>query len=128
MNKSIGFIKKNKLMNISEVAKKLDIENRKDTKLSTHTLRFWESKFKQLKPTFLAGRRYYSEKDLKMIKLIRFLLKEQGLTIEGAKKILNKNINTLDDYKTSSITSDYFKGNIKTKSKALLEKIKNLKK
>ena len=101
-------------MNISEVSQKLDIENRKDTKLSTHTLRFWESKFKQLKPTFLAGRRYYSEKDLKMIKLIRFLLKEQGLTIEGAKKILNKNINTLDDYKTSSITSDYYKAKIKT--------------
>ena len=113
-------IKKNKLINISDLAKELMIEK--------HTLRFWENKFKQIKPTVLSGRRYYSEKEVEVISLIKFLLKEQNLTIEGAKKILNKNINTLDGYKASSITSGYFKDKIKIKSKALLEKIKNLKK
>tara|TARA_B100000579_G_C22754738_1_gene815840 strand:- start:105 stop:467 length:363 start_codon:yes stop_codon:yes gene_type:complete len=120
MNKSDKNIKNNKLMSISELANKLLIEK--------HTLRFWEDKFKQIKPIILSGRRYYSKKEIEVINLIKFLLKEQGLTIEGAKKILNKNINTLDHYKTSSITSDYFKAKIRSKSKALLEKIKNLKK
>jgi len=120
MRKSTKNIKNNKLMSISELAEKLTIEK--------HTLRFWEGKFKQIKPTLLSGRRYYSKREVEVINLIKFLLKEQGLTIEGAKKILNKNINTLDHYKTSSITSDYFKAKIKNKSRTLLEKIKNLKK
>ncbi len=120
MNKFLINIRKNKLKGISELSKELKIQN--------HTLRFWEDKFKQIKPTLLSGRRYYSRKDVKIIELIKFLLKEQGLTIEGAKKILNNNINSLDDYKVSSITSDYFKARFKTKSKALLEKIRNLKK
>ena len=119
--------RKHKLMNISELAKQLGLENNKRSKLSTHTLRFWESKFKQIKPTILSGRRYYSKKDVEIISLIKFLLKEQGLTIEGVKKILNKKINSLDDPRVSSITSDYYKAKIKTKSKMLLNKIKKLK-
>ena len=119
MNKFLINLKKNKLINISQLSNELKIQN--------HTLRFWEDKFKQIKPTVLSGRRYYSRKDVKIIELIKFLLKEQGLTIEGAKKILKNDINSLDDYKGSSITSDYFKTRFKTKSKALLEKIRNLK-
>ena len=127
MNKSSKNIGKNKLINISELARELGLQDKKSSKLSTHTLRFWESKFKQIKPTVVSGRRYYSKKDVEIISLIKFLLKNQGLTIEGAKKILNKKINTLDDHRTSSITSDYYKAKIKTKSKMLLNKIKNLK-
>ena len=120
MSKSAKNINNNKLMSISELANQLLIEK--------HTLRFWENKFKQIKPIVLSRRRYYSKKEVELINLIKFLLKEQGLTIEGTRKILNKNINTLDHYKTSSITSSYYKTKIKKKSKALLEKIKNLKK
>jgi len=128
MNKSDRNIRKNKLINISELARELKLKNRKNSKFSTHTLRFWENKFKQIKPTMLSGRRYYSRKDVEIISLIKFLLKEKGLTIEGVRKILNKNINTLDDSKALSITSDYFKAKIKIKSKVLLNKIKNLRK
>tara|TARA_A100001011_G_scaffold361304_1_gene409307 strand:- start:934 stop:1299 length:366 start_codon:yes stop_codon:yes gene_type:complete len=120
-------MKRDRLINISELAKKLDLEDKKSQRLATHTLRFWESKFKQIKPTIISGRRYYSKKDVEIVRLIKFLLKNQGLTIDGAKKILNKKINTLDDHKTSSITSDYYKVKIKTKSKMLLDKIKKLK-
>ena len=120
MNKSLKNIKKNKFLNISEASRELGVKN--------HTLRYWESKFKQIKPTILSGRRYYSNKDIKTINLIKFLLKEQRVTIEGVRNILNKNINSLDEYKLLSITSHYFKAKIKIKSKALLEKIKNLKK
>ena len=46
--------------------------------------------FKQIRPLVRAGkRRYYSKKDFKVIKLIKFLLKDKGLTINGVKKILN---------------------------------------
>ncbi len=128
MNKSVRNIRKNKLINISELAKELGLRNKKNSKLSTHTLRFWESKFKQIRPTILSGRRYYSKRDVDIINLIKFLLKDQGLTIDGVKKILNKNINTLDDPKVSSIRSDYFKAKIKNKSKMILNKIKDLKK
>ena len=127
MNKSDKNIRKNKFISISELARELGLKNKKNSKLSTHTLRFWESQFKQVKPTMLSGRRYYSKKDVEIISLIKFLLKEQGLTIEGVRKILNKNINTLDDSKLSSITSDYFKDKIKTKSKVVLGRIKSLK-
>ena len=128
MNKSFKNMRHNKLINISELAKEIGLENKKNFKLSTHTLRFWESKFKQIRPTLVSCRRYYSKKDVEIIRFIKFLLKEQGMTIEGAKKILNKKINTLDDHRTTSITSEYYKTKIKVKSKMLLSKIKSLKK
>ena len=76
MSKFARNSRKHKLMNISELAKQLGLKNNKSSKLSTHTLRFWESKFKQIKPTFLSGRRYYSKKDVEIISLIKFLLKK----------------------------------------------------
>ena len=120
---------KNNFISISELAKKLNLLNKKNGKPSTHTIRFWESQFSQLKPTILGGnRRYYSNKDVKKISLIKFLLKDQGLTISGAKKVLNSNINNLDDYNSSSIKAAYFKKEIKIKSKELLKKIKGMRK
>ena len=84
---------------IGEVAKELGLINKENGLLQTHTLRYWETQFKQIKPLIRAGnRRYYSKKNLKVIKLIKFLLKEKGLTINGVKKILNNTkTHSLDD-------------------------------
>lgn len=59
--------------------------------------------------------------------MIRFLLKEKGMTIKGVKSILNLKHKKLDDYKLDSLKADYYKKNINIKTKNLLEKIKKLK-
>ncbi len=121
------FKKNNKLLNISELAIMIGLVNTKNKKPLTHTLRFWETKFKQLKPTILAGgRRYYSNRDTEVVKMIFFLLKEQGMTINGAKKMMNDNLKDLDDTKSTSIKALYYKKLIKEKSKSILKKIKKL--
>ena len=118
---------KNKLLPISEVAKMFGLKNPKTNKPLNHSLRFWETKFKQLKPLILAGsRRYYSKKNIEIIKMIIFLLKDQGLTIKGAIKVMNNNSKELDDTKTLSIKGEYYKKNIILKSKQILKKIKKL--
>jgi|TARA_B110000971_G_C19788682_1_gene398738 DNA-binding transcriptional MerR regulator len=118
---------KNKLLPISEVAKMFGLKNPKTNKPLNHSLRFWETKFKQLKPLILAGgRRYYSKKNIEIIKMIIFLLKNQGLTINGAIKVMNNNSKELDDTKTLSIKGEYYKKNIILKSKQILKKIKKL--
>ena len=72
---------------IGEAAKELDLIDKKTGQLQTHTIRYWETKFKQIKPSIRAGgRRYYSKKDIKIINYIKFLLREKGLTINGVKK------------------------------------------
>ena len=120
--------KKIKLLSISEIALKFDLINSKTKKPSTHTIRFWETKFKQLKPTILAGgRRYYSPKNVEVIRIIYYLLKKQGLTINGAIMAMNENLIKLDDRNASSIKAEYYKKNIIYKSKKILDKIKNLK-
>ena len=74
---------------IGEITKDLNLID-KNGNLQTHTLRYWETQFKQIKPTVRAGnRRYYSKKDFQIIKKIKFLLKDKGLTINGVRKILN---------------------------------------
>ena len=120
--------KKDKLVNISEASKILGLVAKKNKIPSNHTLRFWEKQFKQLKPTILNSRRYYTHKDLEVLKLIKFLLKNQGLTIKGVKKVLDDKINTLDDYNSSSIKSSYYKNMFKLKTNLILNKIKKLKK
>ena len=119
--------KNNKLLTISELALKLNLINKKNKKPSTHTLRFWENKFKQLKPTILGGkRRYYTPRDVEVVKMIFFLLKEQGMTINGAKKVMNENLKYLDGTETLSIKAEYYRNKIKKKSKEILKRIKNL--
>ena len=116
-----------KLLGISEVAKLLGLINNKNQKPLTHTLRFWEKKFKQIQPTILAGnRRYYSAKNIEVLKMINFLLKEQGLTINGAIKLMNGTVKKLDDIKVSSIKAEYYKKEIKVKSKKILDRIKKI--
>ena len=106
-------------------------EAAKEISVKTHTLRFWEKEFKQLKPTlFLGKRRYYSEKDIDTLKIIFQLLKKQGYSIAGAKKLLNESSLKLDDELDSGIKRKNFQSSLKIKAqriKIILEKIKELK-
>ena len=114
---------------ISETAKELGLIDKKTGNLQTHTLRYWESQFKQIKPLIKAGkRRYYSKKDFKVIKLIKFLLKDKGLTIKGVKKLLSdtkrhhldENTN-LGLYKRDIETTKNIKDRLKKISKIIKE-------
>ena len=108
---------------IGEVAKEIGLINKKNNKLNTHTLRFWEKHFKQIKPKTLSGnRRYYSEKDVLYLKMIYNLLKNKGFTISGAKKALNDPTIKLDD----SLISDVNRKNIKVSLKNKIVKIKKI--
>ena len=115
------------LITITDVAKKIGLISKRDQKPLNHTIRFWEKEFKIIKPTIINKRKYYSKKDIEAILLIKFLLKEQGLTIAGAKKTIGSKLNKLDDNTLSSVKASYIKTNIKNKSKSLLKKIKKLK-
>ena len=117
-----------KLLTISQVSNLLKIVSDKTKKPSNHVLRYWEKEFKQIKPIILKNRRYYSEKQVNIIKLIKFLLKDKGMTINGVKNLLKSDINTLDDYNSYGLKAEYLKDNIKIKTKIILEKIKKLKK
>jgi len=118
---------KDRLINISDLAKLIGLVDPKSGKPLTHTLRFWESKFTQIKPTILSGnRRYYSEKDINTVKMINYLLKDRGLTIRGAISAMKDKGNKLDDTVSSSIKTEYYKNKIKLKSKIILSKIKKL--
>ena len=117
-----------KLISISQLAILLNLVNSKTKKPSNYILRYWEKEFKQIKPTIIKNRRYYSKKQINIIKLIKFLLKEKGMTISGVKNVLKSNINSLDDYNSYSLKADYHKKVIKDKSKKILEKLKKIKK
>ena len=113
---------------ISEVAKILNLVDLKTGKLTTHTLRFWEREFKQIKPKIFSGkRRYYDNKTIEILKKIQFLLKEKGMTINGVKKYLtNKNSFDLDEFSNTFINS---KNNIlKTKIERISKLVKEIKK
>ena len=90
---------------IGEVAKILNLINKKNGSLNTHTIRFWEKEFKIIKPRVLTGRRrYYDNSTILTLKKIKFLLKNQGMTIKGAKKILSESASfNLDDFSNKSI-------------------------
>ena len=114
---------------IGEVAKILNLVNSKKGTLNTHTIRFWESEFKQIKPKILSGnRRYYSKETIEILKKVKYLLKEHGMTIKGVKKVLNSNNSlNLDELSNNSISSDN-KIIIKLKKiSSLIKKIKSLK-
>jgi len=111
---------------ISEVANILNLVNSKTGNLSTHTLRYWEKEFKQIKPIILAGkRRYYSLDTIELLKKIKFLLKDKGMTIQGAKNELLNQQRPLDEINNISITS---KNILKNKLSRISKLVKNLKK
>ena len=116
---------KNKIYkSIGEVAKILDLVDKKTGKLSTHTLRFWEKEFKEVKPHIFAGnRRYYDTKSIEILKKIQFLLKNKGMTIKGVKILLQNKNSELDENENKSINTT----NIKTKLNKISKLIKNLK-
>ena len=117
-----------KFFNISEVSKKINLINPVTKKPLNYILRFWEKEFVQIRPKKINNRRYYSAKQVETIKMIKFLLKNKGLTISGVKNILISNTNKLDDYNSDSLKVEYYKTNFKNKSKNILDKINKLKK
>jgi len=116
-----------KLINISELAIKLKLINIKNKKPQNYIIRFWEKEFKQIKPKIINKRRYYSSEQVEIIKMINFLLKNQGMTVSGVKNILNSKMNKLDDYKSNSLKTSYFKLKIEKNSRNILEKLKKIK-
>ena len=93
-----------KYKTIGEVAKILNLINQKNGSPSTHTIRFWEKEFKQIKPKIFTGnRRYYDENSINILKKIKFLLKDQGMTLNGVKKVLNSNDSDIDELYNTSI-------------------------
>ena len=116
-----------KLVNISNLSKILNLVNPKTKKPLNYIIRYWEKEFKQIKPKILRKRRYYSNNQINLIKLIKFLLKDKGMTVNGVKNVLKSNINSLDDYDSYSLKTEYQKILIKNKSKSILEKIKKIK-
>ena len=115
-----------KFISISDLTKKLNLIKDGNQKLSNHVLRYWEKEFKQIKPRIINKRRYYSSDQVELIKFIKFLLKDNGMTIKGTKKILNNN-KKLDYNKLLGLKADYYKKSIEIKSKNILEKIKHIK-
>ena len=110
---------------IGEVAKILNLKTNKKGDLPTHIIRFWETQFKQIKPKILnSNRRYYDEKSINLLKKVKFLLKEQGMTINGVKKILNgEDCLELDEMANNSIKAD----NLRNKLVKISKIVKNLK-
>ena len=113
---------------IGEVAKLLNLVNLKTGKLNTHTIRFWEKEFKQIKSKILAGkRRYYDQSSIQILKKIKYLLKEQGMTINGVKKLLNnRKPLKLDEISNNPISVNNTK--IKNKIKNISNLVKQIKK
>ena len=106
---------------IGEVAELLNLRDRNKKTLSTHTIRYWEKEFKQIKPIVSKGnRRYFDNKTIDLIKKIKFLLKDQGMTINGVKKILDsKDSLELDETANNSIKTDNFKNKLINISKII---------
>ena len=117
-----------KLIKISELSEILELINPITKKPANHIIRYWEKEFRQIKPQIINNQRYFSKDQVKLLKLIKFLLKDKGLTIKGVKKILNSNTNKLDDHNSFSLKADYLKKNIKHKSIKLLNRLEKLKK
>ena len=109
---------------IGEVAKILDLYDRKTGKPATYTIRFWEKEFKQIRPYIFSGkRRYYNDNTIEVLKKIKHLLKNEGMTIKGVKKQLNYSKSKLDEIKNKTINKKI----IKTKLNKISNLIKNIK-
>ena len=114
---------------IGEVARLLNLVDKKKGTLNTHTIRYWEKEFKNINPKILAGkRRYYDDKSIEKLKKIKFLLKNQGMTIKGAKKALeNSDSLNLDDSLNNSIKAVNKNLNLRNKISKISKLIKEIK-
>ena len=120
---------------IGETAKELNLIDKKTGKIQTYIIRYWESQFKQIKPSIRAGRRrYYSKGNIQLINYIKFLLKEKGLTINGVKKILkDASLDSVDDsgkfgvYRPVNKSTKFIRDRVKNISRIIkdLKKLKN---
>ena len=112
---------------IKEVAEILNLYNSKNGKPNTHTIRYWETEFKQIKPKIFAGkRRYFDQNTISILKHIKYLLKEKGMTIKGVKNYLNNKNSKLDEVNNTSINAkNILKNKIKKISK-IVKEIKNI--
>ena len=118
----------NKLYKISEVSKILGLIYPRTKKPLNYILRYWEKEFKIIKPKKINNRRYYSSKQLEILKIIYLYLKKKGMMISGVKKLIRQSINNLDEDKMISLKDvNYKKEIIKIKSKNLLRKLRDLK-
>ena len=114
-----------KYKKIGEVAKILNLVDKKTGKLSTHTIRYWEKEFKEIRPHIFSGnRRYYDNKSIELLKKIQFLLKNKGMTINGAKKELQIKNSYLDENDNKTINAE----KLKIKLNKISNIIKNIKK
>jgi len=113
---------------IGEVVKILDLKTRSGQKSSTHTIRYWEKEFKQIKPKILNGkRRYYNKDTIELLKKVKYLLKEEGMTINGVKKVLKGEESLeLDEMANNSIKADNLRNKLVKISK-IVKNLKNLK-
>ena len=89
---------------IGEVAEILELEST-GSKKNTHTIRYWESEFKQIKPFIINKRRHYDDKNINLLKKIKFLLKDKGMTISGVKKQLNEDFFDVDANQNKTINA-----------------------
>ena len=116
-----------KLISISDLSKYLNLISSKTKKPKNHILRYWEKEFTQIKPKKINNRRFYSLKQVEIIKTIKFLLKNKGMTIDGVKNFLNSNINKLDVNDLNGLQNNFYKDKLKIKSTKILNKIKKIK-
>ena len=111
---------------IGEVARILNLIDKKTGRLSTHTIRFWEKEFKQVKPYIFSGnRRYFDENSIYVLKKIQFLLKNKGMTIKGVKKKLKEYNSKLDDVNNKTINKQIIKTRLNKISNILKNIINN---
>ena len=107
---------------IGEVAEILELAS-VGNKKNTHTIRYWESEFKQIKPIIINKRRHYNDKNIDILKKIKFLLKDKGMTISGVKKQLNDDFFDVDANEIKTINAL----NLKFKLNKINKLIKDLK-
>ena len=120
----MSYKNKDSYKTISEVVEILNKNNLKNYENHTHTIRYWETQFKQIKPKKINNRRYYNTNDINILLKIQYLLKDQGMTINGVKKILNTNTLNIDEKEKKNISSL----NIKYRLNRINNLVKNLKK
>ena len=118
----------NKLIKISELSRILKLQHPETKKPLNYIIRYWEKEFKEIRSKKINNRRYYTPRQVETAKMIKFLLKNKGMTILGVKKLLNLRSNKLDDYNADSLIDSYYKNLFSKKSKFLLDKIKKIKK
>ena len=95
----------------------------KETKIPTHVLRFWESKFSNINPLKRSGnRRYYRPEDVKLIIKIKTLLYENGYTVKGVQKLFKDKSNKLEKAYNDVNNNNLIKNNLKV----ILNDIDNL--